>query len=72
MCVAKEVEKVAPNEEVEAKSLDDDNAASPPPPPPPPLLLLLLWLYTDTCRSTPLAKRAEVIFPANGEKGDCK
>lgn len=69
MCGARELEKEAPNEEVEAKSLDDDNAASPPPPP---LLLLLLWLYTDTCRSTPLANRAEVIFPANGEKGDCK
>ena len=68
MCGAKELEKEAPKEEVEVKTLDDDNTASPPPP----LLLLLLWLYTDTCLSTPLAKRAEVIFPPNGEKGDCK
>jgi len=68
---ANELLNEAPKEEVEAKSLDDDNAANPPPPPPL-LLLLLLWLYTDTCLSTPLAKRAEVIFPAKGENGDCK
>lgn len=30
----------------------------------------VLWLYSVTCRSTPLWKRSEAILPASGAKGE--